>query len=589
MTKAWGWNSQWQEYTYDADGRRVRRKVDGVETWQVYGFDGELLAEYAANAAYTTPQKEYGYRNGELLITAASTQPCGVGYSGSKTWTATNPSLGHATGQQEGSNWAVYLGSHSPNAMVFGPYDTSFGQGHHSAQFWLMVDNNSGTDVVATLDVVTGYGGNVLAQRQIRRNEFTGANQWQVFTLEFDNPCFGLLESRVWWSGTVGMKFNQLTITTTNTSAVDIEWLVKDQLGTPRMVVSKTGSLTSVKRHDYLPFGEELYVGVSSRSVDHGYFGDGARQKFTSYERDTETGLDYAQARYYGNTQGRFTGVDPLTASAKLAQPQSWNRFSYCINNPLRFIDPSGLIWGELNNQAQWFKSEEEMRKAGFSPMTSFLRRNPHGPGYLSFSRFQNHYEYVSSLAVAGGWGPSGESNLRTQGFTSREFPMFLAFDAAANGVDFLYRTKTAQGLINSQEAHFLSIYSGVAGVEFAAAKASRDLILATDGLAFELGFLQRHLPGTAESTKLAASRSSAFVFNDLSTLSRVESEIFARGSFTGATVQGSRTWLRFGVQFDQPIGSRIASSGQTTPLTYGQVKVDLNTMMYHVTPRSGP
>ena len=57
-------------YTYNADGQRVRRNVDGVETWQVYGMDGELLAEYAANATATAPQKEYGYRNGQLLVTA---------------------------------------------------------------------------------------------------------------------------------------------------------------------------------------------------------------------------------------------------------------------------------------------------------------------------------------------------------------------------------------------------------------------------------------------------------------------------------------------------------------------------------------
>ncbi|HEV7684867.1 MAG TPA: hypothetical protein VGO68_22340 [Pyrinomonadaceae bacterium] len=40
MTKAWGGNNQWQEYTYNADGQRVRRKIDGVETWQVYGISG---------------------------------------------------------------------------------------------------------------------------------------------------------------------------------------------------------------------------------------------------------------------------------------------------------------------------------------------------------------------------------------------------------------------------------------------------------------------------------------------------------------------------------------------------------------------
>jgi dipeptidyl aminopeptidase/acylaminoacyl peptidase len=43
-----------------------------VETWQVYGIDGELLAEYAPNASPSSPQKEYGYRNGQLLIIATA-------------------------------------------------------------------------------------------------------------------------------------------------------------------------------------------------------------------------------------------------------------------------------------------------------------------------------------------------------------------------------------------------------------------------------------------------------------------------------------------------------------------------------------
>jgi YD repeat-containing protein len=58
-------------YTYDADGRRVKRNMGaGGEAWQVYGMEGELLAEYAPNAAPTAPQREYGYRAGELLVTA---------------------------------------------------------------------------------------------------------------------------------------------------------------------------------------------------------------------------------------------------------------------------------------------------------------------------------------------------------------------------------------------------------------------------------------------------------------------------------------------------------------------------------------
>ena len=90
------------------------------------------------------------------------------------------------------------------------------------------------------------------------------------------------------------------------------------------MVFDQTGSLASVSRHDYLPFGEE--VPANFRTGIPGYvIGDGARQKFTGYEADAETGLNFAQARYQSPIQERFTSVDPLGKSANVLNPQSSN------------------------------------------------------------------------------------------------------------------------------------------------------------------------------------------------------------------------------------------------------------------------
>jgi len=71
-------------------------------------------------------------------------------------------------------------------------------------------------------------------------------------------------------------------------------------------------------------------------------------QQFTSKERDAETGLDYFGARYYSGAQGRFTTPDPLLNSGRPWEPQTWNRYVYTRNNPLTFIDPTGLY--DLNN-----------------------------------------------------------------------------------------------------------------------------------------------------------------------------------------------------------------------------------------------
>jgi RHS repeat-associated protein len=99
-------------------------------------------------------------------------------------------------------------------------------------------------------------------------------------------------------------------------------------------------------RYDYLPFGEEIPKGVAGRTPQMGYGGsDATRQKFTSYERDVESGLEFAQARYFSSAMGRFTSTDPLLASGNPTDPQSWNRYTYSANNPLTFVDPNGLLW----------------------------------------------------------------------------------------------------------------------------------------------------------------------------------------------------------------------------------------------------
>ena len=64
---------------------------------------------------------------------------------------------------------------------------------------------------------------------------------------------------------------------------------------------------------------------------------------FTGKERDSESGLDYFGARYYGSALGRFTSPDPkIITKQRVMDPQQWNRYSYTRNNPLQFIDPDG-------------------------------------------------------------------------------------------------------------------------------------------------------------------------------------------------------------------------------------------------------
>jgi RHS repeat-associated protein len=94
-----------------------------------------------------------------------------------------------------------------------------------------------------------------------------------------------------------------------------------------------------------MPFGEEIDAGIAARSVALSYSSatDSLRQKFTGYQKDEETSLDFAEARMYENRYGRFTAVDPLLASGKSANPQTFNRYAYVLGNPLSMTDPLGL------------------------------------------------------------------------------------------------------------------------------------------------------------------------------------------------------------------------------------------------------
>src|ERR1035438_4170781 len=65
-------------------------------------------------------------------------------------------------------------------------------------------------------------------------------------------------------------------------------------------------------------------------------------------ERDAETGLDYFGARYFSGVQGRFTSPDPKMFPHDTADPQSWNKYVYTRNNPLRYTDPDGEDWQDL-------------------------------------------------------------------------------------------------------------------------------------------------------------------------------------------------------------------------------------------------
>jgi RHS repeat-associated protein len=500
-------------YTYDAAGQRVRRKVGTTETWQIYGFDGELVAEYAAKAAATSPNKEYGYRNGQLLISAEAAPPSspsgsnvaaassGAVATASSTFGGTAVAGNAINGDHVGSSswWADNTSSAYPDWVqvdfsgsktisevdVFGlqqnygspgeptlTMTSTYALSNFEVQYWtgsawatipgasvtgndkvwckftftalatskirvyitnVAGDNHSqvveiegyGSQNVAAASsgaVATAsstFGGTAVAGNAINGDHVGSSSWWadntssaypdwvqvdfsgsktisevDVFGLQqnYGSPVeptltmtstYALSNFEVqYWTGSawatipgasvtgndkVWCKFTFTALATskirvyitnvagdnhsqvveieayTSSSSANVQWLLTDHVGTPRMIFDQSGSLATVKRHDYLPFGEELPAAIGGRTTTQGFsVSDGVRQQFTEKERDLESGLDYFGARYYANPLGRFTGADAFMKDSNVTDPQSWNKYAYVRNNPLKFIDPDG-------------------------------------------------------------------------------------------------------------------------------------------------------------------------------------------------------------------------------------------------------
>ena len=161
-----------------------------------------------------------------------------------------------------------------------------------------------------------------------------------------------------------------------------------------------------VNRRDFMAFGEEaISVQRVGGGSGNGYEAAGATRKdYTGYEKDEESGLEFAQARYYNATHGRFTSVDPLTASATIRNPQTFNRYSYGLNSPYKFTDPLGLLseytTGACGSSCP--NSESRWTQSSGGPMTGGGTESPFAAEFEAMSLYREVDQALDTLSGVG-------------------------------------------------------------------------------------------------------------------------------------------------------------------------------------------
>jgi RHS repeat-associated protein len=176
----------------------------------------------------------------------------------------------------------------------------------------------------------------------------------------------------------------------------------RDHLGSTRTVLSQNSTPTVVETYDYMPFGEFMSGRITTS-------GNGTRPKFTGHAFDDETDLHNMQWRRQISRYGVFRTPDPLADSYP-----GWNSYAYVMNDPMRYLDPTGLASCEAGFKGTCLPEVVVTadRYDGFLAYTySFYANNYYDPHYTPTQRVTPD-QFMTAMDVAGTVDPTGVLDL---------------------------------------------------------------------------------------------------------------------------------------------------------------------------------
>jgi RHS repeat-associated protein len=334
-------------YAYDTDGVRVRKDV-GAKWTEYIRFGHNVIAEHNQAGTWS----DYIAFQGKRVIRADDFDRA-VHISGSNCSACGSQSAQFHVANSGGLNGYVVQpgdrlflvqyqasGSHGGVIISFSDgTDTSIAakdQDTHLAND----DSTQGSAHYRTIDL-SSFAGKTVTAFSFNAAADTSAGAWnityeQVVLFGADGTVHPIFSGQPTISipvinATSGVTNPAYTVDTNlNDAAMPTAttyYMHSDHIGSSRLITTAYGY--PVWQATYLPFGGEYNP---QPSVDH--------YKFAGYEHDDESGLENANIRQLSSRLARFTSVDPVLA--RIYNPQSFNRYTYTLNNPKRYTDSTG-------------------------------------------------------------------------------------------------------------------------------------------------------------------------------------------------------------------------------------------------------
>jgi RHS repeat-associated protein len=179
--------------------------------------------------------------------------------------------------------------------------------------------------------------------------------------------------------------------------APEVRYVFTDRLGSTDVITDETGSVEH-ERQSYDAFGARRNVAWAQPTPPPNGPAETTARGYTGHELDAEVGLVNAKGRLYDPTLGRFLQVDPLQTD--LFNSQRWNSYSYTLNNPLRYTDPTG--WDEEGPSGPTPGLEWQSPAVGSSACCGSSVQAPPGGGDAGTAQVGSPAEEASSPAAPG-------------------------------------------------------------------------------------------------------------------------------------------------------------------------------------------